>query len=158
MVWQIFPNSKHRWLHVGPMWILSAPRWANVGPTCLAIWVYLIAAIDCCDIWDVTKWGNQLGTFSFPPEALIGVWRYFYFGFISGSKHIISSGYRSIGIWGNIMAFWCDDSVPKDMLGKSSQLLWICFLPWKSLYFCRNNILILKIAASNAWLFFKNKP
>ena len=32
------PNSKHRWPHVGPTWILSAPRWANVGPTRLAIW------------------------------------------------------------------------------------------------------------------------
>ena len=33
------PDSKLRWPQVGPTWILSAPRWANVGPTCLAILV-----------------------------------------------------------------------------------------------------------------------
>ena len=32
------PDRKLRWPHVGPTWILPAPRWANVGPTCLAIW------------------------------------------------------------------------------------------------------------------------
>ena len=36
-----FPDSELRWPHVGPTWILLAPRWANVGPTCLAIWVDL---------------------------------------------------------------------------------------------------------------------
>ena len=25
---------------VGPTWILSAPRWANVSPTCLAVWAF----------------------------------------------------------------------------------------------------------------------
>ena len=34
-----FPDSKLRWPHVGPTWILPAPRWDNVGPTCLAVWV-----------------------------------------------------------------------------------------------------------------------
>ena len=35
------PDSKIRWPHFGPTWILSAPRWVNVGPTCLAIWGYI---------------------------------------------------------------------------------------------------------------------
>ena len=30
-----FSDSKICWPHVGPTWILSAPRWADVGPTCL---------------------------------------------------------------------------------------------------------------------------
>ena len=40
-----FPDSKHHWPHVGPTWILSAPRWAKVGPTHLAICVCLIEFI-----------------------------------------------------------------------------------------------------------------
>ena len=35
----IYPDSKLRRPHVDPTWILSAPRWAIVGPKCLAIWV-----------------------------------------------------------------------------------------------------------------------
>ena len=31
---------------VGPTWILSAPRWANVGPTCLVIWNARAIAIN----------------------------------------------------------------------------------------------------------------
>ena len=34
-----FTDNKLRWPHIGPTWILSAPHWANVGPTCLVIWV-----------------------------------------------------------------------------------------------------------------------
>ena len=33
-------DSKFCWSHIGPTWILSAPRWANAGPTCLTISVY----------------------------------------------------------------------------------------------------------------------
>ena len=32
------PDRKLRWPYVGPTLILSTPRWANVDPTCLAIW------------------------------------------------------------------------------------------------------------------------
>ena len=32
------PRQQTSLAHVGPTWILSAPRWANVGPTCLVIW------------------------------------------------------------------------------------------------------------------------
>ena len=32
------PDSKLRWPHVGPTWILLAPRWANVGPTRRTFW------------------------------------------------------------------------------------------------------------------------
>ena len=34
----INPDSKLRWSQIGLTWILSAPRWVNVGPTCIAIW------------------------------------------------------------------------------------------------------------------------
>ena len=37
------PDSKLHWPHVGPTWILSAPRWANVGPTCLALWDVIVS-------------------------------------------------------------------------------------------------------------------
>ena len=32
------PRQQTFWTHVGPTWILSAPRWANVGPSCIDIW------------------------------------------------------------------------------------------------------------------------
>ena len=39
------PDSKLLWPHVGPTWILSAPRWANVDPTCLAVWGVIKAPV-----------------------------------------------------------------------------------------------------------------
>ena len=44
--WGIHPNNKLRWPHVGPTWILLAPRWANVGPIYLAILACIYWAIN----------------------------------------------------------------------------------------------------------------
>ena len=49
------PDSKLRWPHIGPTWILSAPRWAKVDPTCFAIWDISIRNTKCsfCRYMDV---------------------------------------------------------------------------------------------------------
>ena len=49
------PDSKLHWPHIGPTWILSAPRWAKVDPTCFAIGDISIRNTKCsfCRYMDV---------------------------------------------------------------------------------------------------------
>ena len=52
------PDRKLRWLRVGPTWNPSAPRWANMGPTCFAIWEEPVGAnlnLAACDIISVVR-------------------------------------------------------------------------------------------------------
>ena len=57
LIVQAIPDSKLRWPHVGPTWILSAPRWANMGPTCLVSWDYL-------DQWILDHWQDMMAKVS----------------------------------------------------------------------------------------------
>ena len=68
--WQAddIPDSKLRWSHVWPTWILSAPRWSNVGPARLAIWDRSLgwpqmADVSCMAGYFVTRWRHDMGTF-----------------------------------------------------------------------------------------------
>ena len=49
-IWMKTTDSKVHVAHMGPTWVLSALGGPHVGPTNLAIWVYSVLLLFCCNV------------------------------------------------------------------------------------------------------------
>ena len=71
------------------MTILSTPRWANVGPMCLAIWVVSVFAVSTVSVDGLATTGNRTSAFTAIVSRCLSV-------YINGANCLIKTALISI--------------------------------------------------------------